>query len=55
MTRYAKKNQLDGFADAKHQRFHRKARGHKFAIDNGDKFEKRHSWGYAKRRTLVTE
>lgn len=55
MTHYAKKNQVDGFGEMKQQRFHRKIRGHKFATASGDKFEKRHSWGYSKRRALTTE
>lgn len=55
MTRFAKKNQVDSFGDLKQLRFHRKIRGHKFAAAGDDKFEKRHSWGYAKRRTLPME
>ena len=54
MTRYAKKNQFDAFAEVKQQRLQRKFRGYRLAT-NSDKFERRHGWGYAKRRALLTE
>jgi hypothetical protein len=55
MTRYVKKNQFDNFGEIKQQRFPRKIRGHKFGTSSADKLERRHGWGYAKRRALLTE
>ena len=54
MTRYEKKNYADNFGEMKHQRFQRKIRGHKFA-GVGNKFERRHGWGYVKRRALLAD
>jgi hypothetical protein len=54
MTRYAKRNQVDNFTEVKLHRLHRKGRGYKIA-GSSDKFERRHGWGYAKRRALLTE
>jgi hypothetical protein len=53
MARFSKKNVLDIEIDSKQHRMQRKIRGHK--LSSSDKFEKRHSWGYAKRRALLTE
>lgn len=55
MTRYARKNQFENVGEVKHHRFQRKIRGYKIAGNSGDKFERRHGWGYAKRRALLTE
>lgn len=55
MTRYLKKSQFDNFAEVKPQRLQRKIRGYKVYSGGNDKFERRHSWGYAKRRALLAE
>ena len=42
--------------DIKQQRSQRKFRAHKTAITTiADKLERRHGWGYVKRRHIVTE
>jgi hypothetical protein len=54
MVRYAKKNQYDGMEDMKLHRFQRKFRGHKLAVGVGAaRQERRHGWGYVKRRSVA--
>jgi hypothetical protein len=54
MVRYAKKNLNDGMEDMKLHRFQRKYRGHKLAVAIGQhKLERRHGWGFSKRRNVM--
>ena len=55
MIHYTKKNRFETSEEARQPRFQRKFRGHKLSNGGNDKFERRHSWGYAKRRALLTE
>jgi len=52
MARFSKKNVFEAALDSK-QHLPRKGRSHK--TTSNDKFERRHSWGYTKRRTLIAE
>jgi hypothetical protein len=54
MIHYTKKNRFETSEEARQPRFQRKFRSHKLTR-GGDKFERRHSWGYAKRRALLAE
>lgn len=56
MARFSKKNLFETETletEDKQYRMQRKHRGHKTSTH--DKFERRHSWGYAKRRALLAE
>lgn len=52
MARYAKKSRLGALVDESQQRLQRKLRGTKLAAGS-NKYERRHGWGYAKRRALL--
>ena len=53
MKRYSKKIILDTIANGR-QRLRRKGRTRKFFGSASDKLERRHGWGYLKRRALLT-
>jgi hypothetical protein len=56
MVRYAKKNQHDDMEEMKTHRFQRRYRGHKFlAAMVSNRRQRRAGWGYAKRRTMLTD
>jgi len=53
MANFSKKNLFETGAEGKQHRMQRKMRGYKNSIS--DKFERRHSWSYAKRRASMAE
>jgi hypothetical protein len=56
MVRYAKKNQNDGMEEMKLHRFQRRYRGHKLAVAVGaSRQDRRHGWGYTKRKSVLSE
>lgn len=56
MTRHDKKQQFDSSDDGRSYRFQRRHRGHKTSAVGGvNKQERRHGWGYVKRRALLAD
>jgi hypothetical protein len=55
MSRLAKKYHLDELETAEGQRSQRRNRNHRSLTSALHKFERRHSWGYAKRRAVLNE
>lgn len=55
MAQYVKKNHSDTIINARQQRFQRKSRSGKSVASDSSKYERRHGWGYAKRRALLND